>query len=332
MLETVGLDPLEERVYRFLVTAAEADVTDLAGELGLDVAAAEAALRSMEARGLVRQAVPEPAAPAERRFTAVAPDIVLGARLLRQQQSLDWARREVEQLAEEHRGNARRRDADRLVEVLPNRIAMREQLEHLQENAREEVLCFCRGRAIVMHATENDEELDALRRGVVYRVIYERDLLEEPGMQANVAYGVKLGESARALPRLPVRLMVVDREVGLMPLVRHAGMSEPTAALIRGGELLEVLIALFDSYWDRATPLRIAEDGALTEGTHPCPLNSDDLYLLSLLVAGVPDKSIASQLGLSQRTVQRRLSHIMELAGAQTRMQLAWHAARERWL
>ncbi|MDP9865366.1 MULTISPECIES: helix-turn-helix domain-containing protein [Streptosporangium] len=332
MLETVGLDPVEERLYRFLVTAAEAGVVDLAAELDLDVGAVETVLSSMEARGLVRTASAETAAPAERRFTAVSPDIVLGARLLRQQQSLDWARRTVEQLSEEYRGNARRRDAGLLVEVLPNRIALREQLEHLQENAREEVLCFCRGSAIVMHSTENDAELDALRRGVVYRVVYERDLLEEPGMQANVAYGVKLGERARALPRLPVRLMVVDREIGLLPLVRHAGISEPTAALIRGGELLEALIALFESYWDRATPLRIGEDGALAEGTHPCPLNSDDLYLLSLLVAGVPDKSIASQLGISQRTVQRRLSHIMELAGAQTRMQLAWHAARERWL
>ena len=64
----------------------------------------------------------------------------------------------------------------------------------------------------------------------------------------------------------------------------------------------------------------------------PCPLDSDDLYLVSLLVAGVPDKSIATQLGVSQRTVQRRVSNIMELAGTQTRMQLAWRAATEHWL
>jgi predicted DNA-binding transcriptional regulator len=326
MLESVGLGPVEERVYRFLVTASETDVTDLMGKLDIDAETAETVLGSMRDRGLIRATSPD-----ERRFTAVAPDIVLGSRLLLHQQSLDWARREVEQLSEEYRGNARR-DAGRLVEVLPSRIAMREQLYHMQANAREEVLFFCKGRSIVMPATENGEEPVALLRGVAYRVVYERELLEEPGMQANVAYGVKLGEQARAVPWLPVRLTIVDREVGVLPLVQEAGTSEPTAALVRSGQLLDALIALFEGYWDRATPLRAAEDGALTEGTQTCPLNSDDFYLLSLLVAGVPDKSIATQLGISQRTVQRRLSHIMELAGAQTRMQLAWHAARERWL
>lgn len=327
MLESLGLDPVEERVYRFLVTTAEAEVTDLIGNLGIDAETAETVLISMRVRGLIRTV-----SPGRRRFTAVAPDIVLGSQLLRHQQALDWARREVNQLSEEYRDNSRRRDAGRLVEVLPNRVVLREHLDHLQETARHEVLYLCRGRAIVMPAEENHAELFALRRGVEYRVIYEKALLEEEGMQANVAYGVKLGEQARAMPWLPVRLTVVDREVAVLPLVQEAGISEPTAALVRGGQLLEALIALFEGYWERATPLRIAEDGALTEGTTPCPLGSDDLYLVSLLVAGVPDKSIATQLGISQRTVQRRVSNIMERAGAQTRMQLAWRAATEHWL
>ncbi|WP_436759993.1 helix-turn-helix domain-containing protein [Streptosporangium sp. V21-05] len=327
MLESLGLDPVEERVYRFLVTTAEAEVTDLIGNLGIDAETAETVLISMRVRGLVRTV-----GPGRRRFTAVAPDIVLGSQLLRHQQALDWARREVDQLSEEYRDNTRRRDAGRLVEVLPNRVVLGEHLDRLQENARHEVLYLCRGRATALPVEENLAELDALRRGVEYRVIYERSLLEEQGMQANVAYGVKLGEQARAVPCLPVRLTVVDREVAVLPLVQEAGGSEPTAALVRGGQLLEALVALFEGCWERATPLRIAEDGALTEGTTPCPLGPDDLYLVSLLVAGVPDKSIATQLGVSQRTVQRRVSNIMELAGTQTRMQLAWRAATERWL
>ncbi|MFF3439986.1 helix-turn-helix domain-containing protein [Streptosporangium sp. NPDC002721] len=327
MLDSLGLDPVEERVYRFLVTTAEAEVTDLVGKLGIDAETAETVLVSMRVRGLVRTV-----GPGRRRFAVVAPDIVLGSQLLRRQQALDWARREVDRLSEEYRDNARRRDAGRLVEVLPDRGVLRERLDHLQENARREVLSLCRSRAIALPAEENLAEPDALRRGVEYRVVYERTLLEEPGMQANVAYGVKLGEQARAAPCLPVRLTIVDREVAVIPLVQEAGVSEPTAALVRGGQLLEALIALFEGCWERATPLRIAEDGALAEGTRSCPLGSDDLYLVSLLVAGVPDKSIATQLGVSHRTVQRRVSNIMELAGAQTRMQLAWRVATEHWL
>ncbi|MFD4745513.1 S8 family serine peptidase [Streptomyces rubiginosohelvolus] len=57
-----------------------------------------------------------------------------------------------------------------------------------------------------------------------------------------------------------------------------------------------------------------------------------DRRLLSLLVAGVSDKTIASQMQLSRRTVQRRIQRLMERSDAATRMQLAWHAARHGWL
>ena len=130
-----------------------------------------------------------------------------------------------------------------------------------------------------------------------------------------------------------MRLTVVGREIGVLPPVQEAGISEPTAAPVRRSRLLDALIALFEGCWGRATPPRVAEDGALTGGgAQVRPLNSDDLSLLSPLVAGVADKPIATQPGISRRTVRRRLSHTVEPAGAQTRMQPAWHAAGGRRL
>lgn len=326
MLEAAGLDEVTERAYRLLVRAGEAEAADVAEELGITAEAAAGALATMRDLGLVRDA-------GGRGFAPVAPDVALGPLLMRRQESIDWARQAVEQLAEEYRTSLRRRDADRLIEVLPSRAALREQVRHLQNSAREEVMYFCRAGHVVMPSQDNTEELDALGRGVDYRVIYERALLEEPGMVANVAYGIKLGERARAVRSLPVRMMIADRATALLPLVQHAGgRTETTAALVRGSSLLDALIALFEAQWDRATPIRSLDDGQVIDAAPGCPLDADELYLLSLLVAGVPDKSIASQLGLSLRTVQRRVYHLMRRAGAQTRMQLAWHAARERWL
>jgi DNA-binding NarL/FixJ family response regulator len=56
------------------------------------------------------------------------------------------------------------------------------------------------------------------------------------------------------------------------------------------------------------------------------------LHLLSLLIAGLTDHAIAAQLGLSTRTVQRRIRVLLEMAGVQTRLQLVWHAAQRGWL
>ena len=95
---------------------------------------------------------------------------------------------------------------------------------------------------------------------------------------------------------------------------------------------------MFESYWDRASPLHLsgpAPEPALQEpppdAVRPASaLAADERYLLSLLVGGVSDKAIATQLGLSQRTVQRRIYDLMRRANAETRMQLAWQVRAAR--
>jgi DNA-binding CsgD family transcriptional regulator len=147
-----------------------------------------------------------------------------------------------------------------------------------------------------------------------------------PGELTSILDGIGAGEDARTLTTLPVRLAIADRSIAICPLVPDSdhGVAEPSAALIRRSELLDALLALFESHWDRATPIAPdAGGGTLEEG---------ERLLLSLFVAGLPDKSIASQLGISRRTVQRRLERLMALAGVDTRTGLAFQAARRRWL
>jgi DNA-binding NarL/FixJ family response regulator len=54
--------------------------------------------------------------------------------------------------------------------------------------------------------------------------------------------------------------------------------------------------------------------------------------LLSLLIGGMSDKSIAKQLRVSPRTVQRRVHELMDRAHARGLMQLAWQACKLGWL
>lgn len=61
-------------------------------------------------------------------------------------------------------------------------------------------------------------------------------------------------------------------------------------------------------------------------------LPASDVQLLGLLFAGLTDAAIARQLDTSVRTVQRRLTRLMERAGVGNRAQLAWQAARGGWL
>ena len=64
----------------------------------------------------------------------------------------------------------------------------------------------------------------------------------------------------------------------------------------------------------------------------PDGIGDADRLLLSLVVAGTPDKSIVTQLRISRRTVQRRLDRLMAIAGVDTRTALAYQAARRGWV
>ncbi|MFD8206859.1 helix-turn-helix domain-containing protein [Streptomyces sp. NPDC059695] len=349
MLAAAGVDAAEERVYRFLVGVREADAAGIAAQLGLDVTRVRRLLSSLHDKGLVGRSA-EPPEGGPERYVPMAPDAALRPLLLRGHEALEWARRGVEQLAEEYRAGGRRHDAGQLVEVITGASVIRQRLRQMAYGAGE-MRWLCKARPVALAAAENDEEWELLARGVRYKTIYERELLEGPGMVDNVARSIRAGEQARAVGTLPVRLVVADSAMAICPLVyesaegvdasdRAAGAAdragEPTAAVVHSSSLLDALIALFESQWAAATPLHVTDSGELADlDGSPRPavhLADDERYLLSLIVAGVADKAIASQLWVSQRTVQRRIQALMRRAGALTRTQLVWQVAQRGWL
>ncbi|MGV9898426.1 LuxR C-terminal-related transcriptional regulator, partial [Streptomyces tendae] len=256
----------------------------------------------------------------------------------RSAEALDLAQHEAARLIESYRDTMRRRDAGQLLEVITGAEALRQHLRQIQTSVREEMLWFCKAQYVAMPSGSNTEEFEALARGVRYRVLYEKAFFDDEGAVDNVVAGVRAGEVARAVPQLPLRLAIADRAVAVFPLVAggpHGSPEEPTTALVRDSNLLAALVALFERYWEDAVPLDVDDTGELsgTDGpAAPDALAPTDRRLLSLLVAGVADKAIASQMQLSRRTVQRRIQGMMERANAATRMQLAWQAARRGWL
>ncbi|MEU3075634.1 helix-turn-helix domain-containing protein [Streptomyces laurentii] len=333
VLELAGLSADEEAVYALLVASGRAGATDLARQCGLTDARTRHALDALAAKSLVNPSDGPP-----RLYQAAPPDVALLPRLKRSADALDLAQREAARLIDTYRDTMRRHDAGQLLEVVTGAEALRQNLRRLQNCARDEMLWFCKAQYVAMPSGSNTEEYEALARGVRYRVVYEQAFFDDEGAVDNVVAGVRAGENARAAPRLPLRLAIADRSVAIFPLVAggpHGSPEEPTTALVRDSNLLEALVALFDRYWESAVPLRLDDTGeisALDAAGAPGGLAPTDSTLLSLLVAGVADKAIASQMQLSRRTVQRRIQSMMERAGAATRMQLAWQAARRGWL
>lgn len=337
-LQVLGLSDVEAETYQLLVATGATDIPHLASLTRSPASELTVALSSLRDKGLITLLDQDP-----QRVAPSPPDVALSPLLRNGQEALSEASRRVTELADQHRANARRRDPDQLVEVLTGAEAIRSAIRTMQLSTREEMLWFCRAGHVAMPSSDNDEEFAMLERGIRYRVVYEQALLEEPGMIESLAQGVRAGEEARAIAQLPVRLAIADRSIALCPLVpAQGGTSEPTAAIVRDSNLLTALIALFEGAWSAASPLIMTaagpaplEHGAPEHaglGGSPSAVDAEELELLSLLVGGVTDKAIAARLNISTRTVQRRVSDLMALTGAQSRMQLAWQVAQRGWL
>jgi sugar-specific transcriptional regulator TrmB len=322
--DVVGLTADESRVYVEVVGLASATALDLGTRTGHAGGDVERILAALELKGLVARSSEDTA-----RFVALPPAVAVGAVLVRRQSELRLAEIELESLDELYRGGVAERGAADVVDVISGPDAMRQSFEQLQLAARREVQVFVKAPVSLVSTAENTAEDDAVARGVRYRVLMERAMFDvEPGTFDDVRRALEAGEEVRIANELPLKLLIVDREHAFLP-VGGAGDPVMGALVVRRSGLLDALCALFESEWSRATALTVGADTALDEA--PRMLDAADAEILGLLLAGLNDKATAYHLGTSLRTVQRRVRQLMQLVGAETRMQLGWHAAQLGW-
>ena len=324
LLDGLGLTPDQSRAYCELVAMPSATAAELAARLGCEATEASLALSALEHEGLVDRSGEDTS-----RYVASPPAVTLGALLVRRQNEIRLAEVELAALDELYRNGVTDRAAADVVDVVRGPEAIRQRFEQLQLSAREEVMAFVKAPTALVSTAENTAEDEAVARGVRYRVLLEREMLDlEPGLFDHVVRAVAAGEEVRITDSLPLKLLVVDRELAFVPI----GTAEAPvhgALLVRRSGLLDALCALYESEWSKATEVNISAPARaeLELG----PLEDVDAQVLTLLLAGLNDKSIAYHLGTSLRTVQRRVRHLMDRAGARTRTQLGWKAAQLGW-
>lgn len=323
MYGVLGLDEAEEAAYRALVAVPSADVADLARRTGLHRHDVASALASLEQHGLAARS----GASADH-YVASPPSVALAALVVQRQEELRRAEVDIAALAETYRQTEADRGVGDVVDVVFGAQAVTQRFLQLQAAARQEVLGFAKAEVIAISGEENTAEDAAVERGVRFRVVVERAALDQPGFFAAAEAALSSGEQVRVARGVPIRLLVIDREIALVPLV--SGDEKAVGALLvhRSG-LLDALVALFDAVWHEAVPLVFGGAGVVESAGDG--LTETDARIFGLLLAGLTDQAIGNQLELSLRTVQRRVRAMMDAAGAQTRLQLGYQAANRGW-
>ncbi|RLU79719.1 helix-turn-helix transcriptional regulator [Streptomyces griseocarneus] len=315
LLEALGVTEAEESAYLRVLATPGCTAARLADELSVTAEQATRLLAALTERGLLHR---RPASPAgsPARWSAAAPDLALEALLLRREEELCRTRGRIDELMRAYRTTRRPYAAD-LVEVVTGTTAIGELWRRMLCLARRQVRLFDKPPHIVRADTALESSV--LSRGVRFRVVYEAASVNAPGRLAEIHAFASAGEDARVLPELPCKLAVVDDRWALLPLSADAELQG--AMLIRSSPLLATLSGTFEAYWSRAVRVPGARDRARTP-------TGRQAELLTLLSAGFTDDSIARQLGVSPRTVQRWVREVMDSLGARTRFQAGIQAAR----
>jgi DNA-binding Lrp family transcriptional regulator len=160
-----------------------------------------------------------------------------------------------------------------------------------------------------------------VQAGRASRAIYPARVLEEaPDV---VRMRADVGENVRILASVPTRMAVFGDDAAVVP--EQWGSDAGRVLVIREPVLVKVARSLFENMWERALPVP-GMDGQVRGRA------SDRRLLLDQLAGGAKDEQIARALGLSLRTVRRRVADVLDELGVDSRFQAGVEAVRRGWI
>ncbi|MFB7219054.1 LuxR family transcriptional regulator [Streptomyces sp. NPDC056227] len=318
-LRLLGIDPQAGRVYMALLELAPAPLSAIGAAAALDDAELAAAYGELVDAGLASAVVEA--------GDVVAPvPPAAGLEILGRHRAaeLDESRITVGGAFESFRRQRLAAYNDDLVEVVTGE-AIGPRMRQAWASAREQIRQFDSPPYFPL-AGATDDALATLARGVTQRVVYSRESLEHPGqLEAVIEPCIEAGEQARVLPSVPVKLVIIDEAYALVSLSIKEADVHNSMLVVQPCGLLSALVALFEQAWQNALPFhgRTARPGGLLPA---------DRRLLWLLAGGASDEVIAREIGISRRTLFRRVQILMARLGATSRFQMALQAQRCGWL
>jgi DNA-binding CsgD family transcriptional regulator len=322
VLTALGLSPEDERVYQQLAPLSGGPVADVARAVGTSATRLRQMLEPFVERGLVDLV--------GGRLT-VRPMPVLVAHLLQEQaESAGRAREDLQALAQaipylvasafqpgsgqqDHLGGL-----DGELSAGGNALAL---LTELIESSQGDLLWWRPDAWLLPRESAVSVVVGrAVASGRRSRAIYPlRALHEAPEvLQARA----RQGEQVRVVDEMPTRMFIIRGTHVVLP--EPLGYADEPRLLVRQPAIVAALTLLFEQFWDQATPLPDLDARR--------PRVDVRRSLLRQLAAGAKDEQIARTLGLSLRTVRRRVADLMIELGADTRFQAGVEAARRGWL
>lgn len=231
------------------------------------------------------------------------------------------------------RARARPGDRDVGVELLDSLDDVNTAMAELFSGARRRVFSMRTRSPRVLSMMESSPErhagpvLNRARETLSLRVTFDTVLLDEhQGLPDAIARRMRM-DDIRFATNVPFTATASDTGITVMDLQDQTAGS--VGVRITHPDVSAAIRRVIDNTW--AHGMKWTGPGT-SESRGPSPLDQRDREILALMVSGAADAAIARQVGISQRTVERRVRRLLDLAGAGTRFQAGVQAARRGWV
>jgi DNA-binding NarL/FixJ family response regulator len=211
-------------------------------------------------------------------------------------------------------------------EVVIGNNSVWERLRDLAGEAQFQVDTFSPGGALSVEAISESEELDGeLRaRGVNARSVYLTSAKKDSRTFNHLVQLAENGEEVRMVSKLPVRMILFDKNVVALPISILNGMYG--IAVYRNPVIVKALQELFELTWITAQPLGF-KPAEVKKG-----LSEPEKIILEMIGQGKNDAEIGKKLGVVDRTVRRRITAVMDRLGVASREEAIYQAAKNGWI
>lgn len=325
LLEVADLSNAEEAVYLALIDLPPVTVAEARRALpNCGRRQLASLLEGLVDKGLLTELPQLP-----RRYTPVSPDVALKALLLEREERLQRDRAIVAELSRRYQAVPRHGATEELLETVTGSRHALGRWEAAMRSATREIRALDRPPFDQTTSAPNGVELELLSKGVAARVVYDQSGVRNDRVVERRRTEIAAGEQARMVGEVPIRLMLVDHRLALMPLHHDRSIREGLL-IVHPCALLDALSALFETIWREGAPFTLGKMPGPGEKRTPLErkMTRD---IVSLLAAGLNDQAVARRLGCTERTVHRHLQRVAEALGAQTRFQTALQLGRRGW-
>ncbi|MFJ8045096.1 LuxR C-terminal-related transcriptional regulator [Kitasatospora sp. NPDC096147] len=208
------------------------------------------------------------------------------------------------------------------VEMLTDLRSVGVYLNKATELAREQILTMhpAPAPAPPQTAESADRTRALVDRNLDLRTIYQQSLASVPRIAKHLDEVRLSGYEVRLSPTVPFRMIIFDRRRVIIPIDPNNGKAGAMA--IEGEALVRALISVFEYCWQHSS----YEGSGTIEAE--LSLGPQEQAVLRMLATGATDETIARNLTVSLRTVNRVVCRIMKAIGADSRFQAGMIAAR----